>query len=272
MTQLAGKNVLITGAAAGLGRLMALEIAARGGKIIGWDIDEAGLTALQSHLEAQGRPVATYVCDLSDRDAIYATADRVIDDHGGVDVLINNAGVVTGKSLLEASDRAIELTMQVNTMALFWTTRKFLPGMLERGHGHVVTVASAAGIVGTPKLADYCASKFAAVGFDESLRLEMLRNGHAIKTTVVCPYYIDTGMFAGVKTRFPWLLPIMKPEYVVGRIMKAIEKDRPRVIEPPFVHAVFPVRLLPVRFFDFLMGFFGINRSMDEFTGRNNAH
>src|ERR1051326_8480155 len=126
--------------------------------------------------------------------------------------------------------RSIERTFAVNTLALFWTTRAFLPAMLERDRGHVVTIASAAGLVGTSRLVDYCASKHAAVGFDESLRLELRRLGSPVKTTVVCPFYISGGMFAGVRPRFPLLLPILTPEYAVDRIVDAIRRDRPRLV------------------------------------------
>jgi all-trans-retinol dehydrogenase (NAD+) len=132
----------------------------------------------------------------------------------------------------------------------------------------VVTIASAAGLAGTARLTDYCASKHAAVGFDESLRLELKRLGHPIRTTVVCPFFIDTGMFDGVKTRFPWLLPILRTDYVVRRILGAIEGDRGRLVMPRFLMVLPLVRLLPPGPFDALLGFFGVNRSMDEFKGR----
>jgi all-trans-retinol dehydrogenase (NAD+) len=134
-----------------------------------------------------------------------------------------------------------------------------------------VTIASAAGIVGTSRLVDYCASKHAAVGFDESLRLELRRLGSPVKTTVVCPFYISTGMFAGVKTRFPLLLPILTPEYAVERIVDAIRRDRPRLVMPRFVYSTWLARLLPVAAFDAIMELLGVNRSMDEFVGRASA-
>jgi all-trans-retinol dehydrogenase (NAD+) len=159
----------------------------------------------------------------------------------------------------------------VNALALFWTTRAFLPGMIARDRGHVVTIASAAGIVGTSRLVDYCASKHAAVGFDEALRLELRRAGSHVKTTVVCPFYVSTGMFAGVKTRIPLLLPILDPDYVVNRIVEAVRRDRRRLILPRFVYLTWLVRILPVAVFDAVMEFFGVNKSMDEFTGRGGA-
>lgn len=99
--------------------------------------------------------------------------------------------------------------MNINTTAHFWTVREFLPEMIKKNHGHVVTIASIAGWIGVRGLADYCASKFGAVGFDESLRFELRALKSNVKTTCICPYFINTGMFDGVKSKFPLLFPIL---------------------------------------------------------------
>jgi len=268
MSDFRDAHVLITGAASGIGRLLALGASARGARTSLLDLDEAGLLSVQAEIARAGRDAAAFAVDLCDRAGFQATTARVLAIRGPVDILINNAGIVTGKPLLECSDAAIERTFQVNTLALFWGVRAVLPAMIARGRGHVVTIASAAGLGGTSMLTDYCASKFAAVGFDESLRLELRRLGHPIRTTVVCPWYIDTGMFRGVRTRFPLLLPILKPDYVAGRILNAIRGDRRRLVLPRFVMAVLLARILPLTLFDAVMRFFGVDRSMDEFSGR----
>lgn len=269
MTDFKDKTVVITGAAGGLGRLLAQKIARQGGNLILWDINETGLETLRREIEKPGGSVTPYACDLSDRRAIYNTSEKVLKAHGKVDILINNAGIVTGKTLMDASDENILQTFNVNTLALFWTTRAFLPAMAKRDSGHIVTIASAGGLVGTSKLTDYCSSKFAAIGFDESLRLELRRLNKKIRTTVVCPFYIDTDMFSGVKTRFPLLLPILKLDYAADKIIQAIRKNRPRLIMPRFVYTVFPTRLLPVPVFDAITEFLGVNNTMDEFTGHS---
>ncbi len=267
MTQLKGTRVVITGAAHGMGKLLALRLADRVAVPVLWDIDAEGLRQLQAELADAGHEVDIYTCDLSDRENIAAVAARTLEESGPVDVLINNAGVVAGKPLLDLADNEIERTFQVNTLALFWTVRAFLPGMLHRDSGHIVTIASAGALASTARLTDYCSSKFAAFGFDESLRAELRQQDSNVITTIVCPYYVDTGMFEGVKTRFSWLLPILDPENVVRRIVKAIEKDRRRLVMPWFVYTAWPSRLLPVPLFDALMRFFGISKSMDEFRG-----
>jgi all-trans-retinol dehydrogenase (NAD+) len=267
MTAIKSRRALVTGAASGIGRLLAMQLANAGARLVLWDIDTTGLKLAQAELTAAGHDADIYTCDLASREDIAAVAAQTLSTSGPIDILVNNAGIVSGKNLLAISDEEIEQTFQVNTLALFWTVRAFLPSMLERDSGHLVTVASAAGLAGTAKLTDYCSSKFAAVGFDESLRLELRRQDSNVVTTIVCPFYIDTGMFDGVKTRFSWLLPILKPETVVNRIINAIQKDRRRLVMPRFIYTSWLGRLLPVSWFDALMSFFGISSSMDDFRG-----
>lgn len=272
MTELAGKRILITGGAGGLGRRTALEFAARGAELVLWDLDETRLAATTAELlEASGRRAHGYVVNVMQRQMVYATARQVEEEVGPIDIIVNNAGVVSGRSFLELSDEAIERTFGVNTLALFWVTRAFLPGMLERNHGHVVTIASASGWVGVARLADYAASKWAAVGFDESLRMELRQKGSGVRTTCICPFYINTGMFDGVKTRFPWLLPILEEKAVAQRIVKAVEGNEARVMLPPVIALVPVGRFLPTSWFDALSEFLGVNATMDEFKGRSGS-
>ncbi len=270
MTQIAGSTILITGGASGIGRLLALKTAARGAKVVVWDIHAERLAAAIDELRRSGAPAAQgYLCDVSDRHSVYETAERVKQEAGPVRILVNGAGIVTGKRFLETRDTDIQRTLEVNVGGLFWTCKAFLPGMIEAGAGHVVTIASAAGMIGVARLADYCASKWAAVGLDESLRMELRHLAPGVRTTVVCPYYIDTGMFRGVATRFPWLLPILKEEKVAERIVRAVARNRRRLVMPWLVWWVPPLRMLPVGMFDALADLLGINRSMDHFEGRS---
>lgn len=268
MTDISGSRALITGAASGIGRLLATELGRAGASLVLWDIDKAGLDSAQAELRDAGVKADIAVCDLTCREEIARVAADTLAQGGPVDILVNNAGIVSGKNLLDISPAEIERTFQVNTLALFWTAKAFLPAMLQQDRGHLVTIASAAGLAGTSKLTDYCSNKFAAVGFDESLRVELKRMNSKVVTTVICPFYTDTGMFEGVRTRFPWLLPILDPEYVVRRTVRAIANDQRRLVMPRFVYTGWPSRLLPVDWFDAIMAFFGISRSMDEFRGR----
>jgi all-trans-retinol dehydrogenase (NAD+) len=263
-TRLSGSTVLVTGGGSGLGRRMALEAARRGARVLIWDISADGGADVCDEIRSAGGVAEAQAVNVADRDSVKEAAAAA----GPVDVLINNAGVVTGRLLLDAADEDIQRTFNVNVMALYWVTRAFLPGMVERGRGTVVTVASAAGLVGVARQTDYSASKFAAFGFNESLRAELRAGRTGVNTLVVCPYYIDTGMFDGVRTRFPRLLPILKEEVVAAKVLDGIENGRRKLVLPPLVNLVPAARLLPVGAFDRLMDVLGINRTMDRFTGR----
>lgn len=270
MTQIAGSTVLITGGASGLGKLMGLGMSRLGAQVILWDIAGDRLEEVAQEIkESTGREVHTFEVDVTDRELVYATAERVREAVGDVDIVVNNAGVVSGKPLLELEDDSIRKTFEVNTLALYWVTKAFLPAMVERNRGHVVTIASAAGWVSTAGQTDYSASKRAAVGFDESLRQELRQVAPRVRTTVVCPYYIDTGMFQGVTSRFEWLTPVLEPRPVITKVVDAILRDRPRLLLP-YRSVILPplLRVVPVRWFDAALDFLGLNRSMDTFVGR----
>ena len=266
--KLKDRRILVTGAARGMGLEIALRAAARGARPVLWDVDAEGLreaaAAVERACRTRGREVIAEVVDVGDPEAVAAAARRL----GAVDVLVNNAGVVSGKRLSALSAGEVERTLRVNAAALFWTVGAFLPAMIERGEGQVVTMASAGGLVGVPGLSDYCASKFAAVGFHEALRAELRASAPGVGTTLVCPFFVDTGMFAGVRTRFPFLLPILRPERVADAVVRAIERRRLVVTLPWFVHSLKLIRLLPAACLDPIAGFFGIHTAMDRFSGR----
>ena len=271
MKSLRDKVAVITGGASGIGRLLAFGLAESGAKVVAWDLDEAALAKLESEAGERKLDIHGIRCDVSDRAEVYALAKETAERFGQVWLLVNNAGIVSGKKFLDTPDERIEKLMSINALAHFWTTKAFLPGMIERDEGHIVTIASAAGIIGTTGLADYSASKFAAIGFAEAIRMELRKLRSPVRSTIVCPFFIDTGLFKGVKTRFPFLLPILKPDYVAKRILGAIMKGKKRLVLPFFVYSVWLLRLFPVGFLDAMADFFGVSSSMDDFKGRKNA-
>ncbi|XP_068022834.1 epidermal retinol dehydrogenase 2 [Melanerpes formicivorus] len=266
-----GEIVLITGAGSGIGRLLALKFASLGATLVLWDINEEGLKETGKLVKRNGAGrVHRYVCDCSKRQDIYKVADQVKKEVGDVTILINNAGIVTGKRFMDSPDSLVEKTMEVNIMAHFWTYKAFLPAMIASNHGHLVSIASAAGLVGTNRLADYCASKFAAVGFAESIAIEMKAMGSSgVKTTIVCPFYINTGMFEGCQSKWPTLLPLLEPEYVAEKIVTAIRQDQEVLMLPRAVRISVALKaLLPVKASALLAEYFGVTSSMDAFKGR----
>ncbi|KAM4728938.1 short chain dehydrogenase/reductase family 16C, member 5a [Anableps anableps] len=269
---IAGEVVLITGAGSGIGRLMAQEFAAHGTVLVLWDINQEGIKETAKLAKNGGASrVHYFVCDCSNKNEVYRVADQVKREVGDVSILVNNAGIVTGKKFMDAPDSLIEKTMEVNTMAHFWTYKAFLPAMIANNHGHLVSIASSAGLIGVNGLADYCASKFAAVGFAESVGLELLATGKdGIKTTIVCPYFINTGMFDGCQTKWPTLLPILNAEKVAKKIIHAVLTDQVYLLLPKSMYFIAALKnILPMKQGILLGQYLGAFNLMDTFRGRS---
>ncbi|KAI5616924.1 retinol dehydrogenase 10-B [Silurus asotus] len=291
-----GRVCVITGAGSGLGRRFALQFARRGAALALWDINRAANeetaelvrevyrqnSASDNYNTCTGSDISlketspifqprvnTYVCDVSKRECVYATAERVRKELGNVTFLVNNAGVVSGRHLLECPDELIERTMMVNCHAHFWTTKAFLPKMLELNEGHIVTVASSLGLFTTAGVEDYCASKFGAIGFHESLSHELkASNKDGIKMTLVCPFLVDTGMFKGCEIRkeIAPFFPPLDPEHCVERAMRAILTDQPMVCTPRAMYVVtFMKTILPFDAIVCMYRFLGADKCMYSF-------
>lgn len=263
--------VLITGAGSGIGRLTAIELAKSGCRLALWDLSTENVNKVAGEIKDLYRKieVRAYTVDVTNRQKVYDVGRQVIKDFKQVDILINNAGIVSGKKILENNDTLMEKTMQVNTVSHFWTIKVVLPGMLERNHGHVVTIASMAGIVGSAGLVDYCASKYGAVGIADSLRMELrCLKSTGVFSTCICPFYIKTGMFEGV-TSSNRACPILEPHYVAERIVKGIKRNSVKVLIPRFCYVPqFLYSIAPAWFCDRLMD--KVNKSMDTFQQTRN--
>jgi all-trans-retinol dehydrogenase (NAD+) len=266
---------VITGAASGMGLLYARRAVAEGASaVVLWDVDKAALKKVADELSTQAWPttqVVADVVDLSSRSAIEKAAARVITKFGGTDVLINNAGVVRGAFFWEHDNaKHTELTMQVNALAPMFASHEFLPSMMTSASpSRIVNIASAAGMLSNPKMSVYASSKWALIGWSDSLRLELKREGYPqVAVTTVAPSYISTGMFEGVKG--PLMTPIMKPEYVVDRVWSAMISGKSFLMLPWSVHLSKLLKgLLPQRAFDWIAAnIFHVYDSMEHFTGR----
>ncbi|XP_067409964.1 epidermal retinol dehydrogenase 2 isoform X3 [Emydura macquarii macquarii] len=230
----AGEIVLITGAANGIGRQIALNFARLGATLVFWDIDEEGnkeTTKLAKENGAKG--VYAYKCDCSNREEVYRVADQVRKEVGDVNILVNDAGIANVKTFLDLPDADMEKTLRVNIMAQFWTCKAFLPAMIACNRGHLVSISSGTGLLGANKLTDYSASKFAIIGFLESLAFELQAAGKkGIKTTIVCPSFVNTELSVGVRVSRPLLLPILDVEYAGRKIVDAIREEKFYVFMP----------------------------------------
>jgi len=264
----ANKNILITGAASGIGKRFAEEISGRPGiTLILWDRNPDILNENEASLE-KAENIITRGVDVSDKqDVMNAAAE--LEGQGIVpDIILNCAGIVVGKMFHEHSLEETQATIQINTVGTMWVVQVFLNAMIERGSGHIVNLASASGYIGNPRMSVYAASKWAVIGWSESLRIEMEKLGTGILVTSVIPSYIKTGMFDGVKP--PRMLPLLETGQMVKLMIQGISK-RKNTIEAPFIVRFVPLikALLPARTFNWVAGsLLGVYRSMDSFTGR----
>ncbi len=271
-----GATVLVTGAARGMGELYARRAVAEGAdRLALWDVDSGRLDALAAELSEAcggGTEVRAYAVDLADRERVTEAAERVLAELGTPDVLINNAGIVRGAPFWEHDpERDIEATMRVNALAPMHLTRALLPAMMaDRARPRrILNIASAAGTLANPNMSVYAASKWAMIGWSESLRLELRRSGYErFGVTVFCPSYISTGMFAGA--RGPLLTPIMTPERATRAAWAGMLAGTPVVSKPWTVKLAMALRgVLPTRLWDAIAGrVFHVYSSMDRFTGR----
>lgn len=264
------QNLLITGGASGIGKIMgrmAIEKGAR--SIIIWDINEKNMETVKAEHEKLGKAALyCFKVDVSDNESVLRAYNETVAAAGSVDILINCAGIVTSnKPFAENSASEIERTIRINTIAPMYVALAAINDMLARDHGHICTIASAAGMLANPKMSAYAASKWGAIGWSDSLRIELASQKSRVRVTTVAPYYINTGMFDGVQSK---IFPILDPEKTAAKILKAIEKDKDFSGIPFGFHFIrFWQGVLPTCVFDWFFGeVFGIYHTMDHFTGR----
>jgi NAD(P)-dependent dehydrogenase (short-subunit alcohol dehydrogenase family) len=275
-----GKRVLVTGGARGMGRLFAdRAIAEQAAAVVLWDVDESALNdTLTELIDGPARAVGAdvevsgYIVDVADPTAVADTAAAVLDDLGRIDVLINNAGVVRGNKYFWETDLDHDTrpTIAVNTLAPMYVAHEFLPAMIAApGECRMVNLASAAGFTPNPRMAVYAASKWAMIGWSDSVRLELKQAGFDhVKVTTVCPYYVRTGMFDGARSA-P-LLPILEPAEVVDTAWSAMLAGQPFVVLPKTVMLSEMLKgFVPTDVRDFIADHvIGVYHTMEDFTGR----
>ena len=273
MKSVDGKNVLITGAAMGMGRLFAERaIAEHAAAVVLLDVNESALNETLDDLAGGPSEVTGYIVDVSDAAAIADTAAAVLDDLGRIDVLVNNAGVVRGNHYFWETDleHDAKFTIDINTLAPMYVAHPFLPAMIaSSGECRMLNMASAAGFTPNPRMAVYAASKWAVIGWSDSVRLELKQAGFDhVKVTTACPYYVRTGMFDGA-TSAP-LLPILDPAEVVDEAWTAMLAGRSFVVLPKTVMLSEMLKgVVPIDVRDFIAErLIGVYHTMDDFTGR----
>ena len=225
-----GQTVLITGASSGIGRAAALAFAWRGARLVIAARRRELLEEVARDCRARGADCHTIVADVSKRDECL----RLVETAGRVDILVNNAGFAVFDSIELAKPEDLEAMMQTNYFGTVWCTQAVLPQMVERHSGTIVNVASIAGLMGYARMGGYCATKFAMIGFSETLRDEVLQ--HGVRVAMICPGTTETSFFVKAERgKMPGasrLILAVKPERVADAIVASAGDGRYRRIIP----------------------------------------
>ncbi|UFZ08098.1 SDR family NAD(P)-dependent oxidoreductase [Bradyrhizobium ontarionense] len=244
MTAINGAAAAVTGAASGIGRALATELAARGCNLALADRDEAGLASLARELAAQDRKVTTHRLDVSDPAAIAQFAEDAIRAHPGLNIVINNAGVALFGGFHEIDQAEMEWLFNINFWGVVHGTRAFLPHLARQAEAHVVNLSSIFGIIAPPGQSAYAAAKFAVRGFSESLRHELAAANSPVRLSVVHPGGVATAIARNARAgigmtdnarrvqsieRFERIAKT-SPRDAALRIIQGIERNEPRIL------------------------------------------
>lgn len=265
MKRIDGRIAAVTGAGSGIGRALAVALARRRCPLALADIDENGLAQTVEAATGLGVKVTAVRLDVADRAAMYSWADQVVADHGGVNLIFNNAGVALSTTIEGADYDDLDWIMDINFWGVVYGTKAFLPHLKAAGEGHVINISSVFGLFAQPGMSAYNASKFAVRGFTESLRQELDLEAGGVSATCVHPGGIRTAIarnsrisvsmaaLTGIdgdtaKARFERLLAT-PPEKAAEVILTAVERNRRRVLIGPDACIVDAMqRLLPAAY------------------------
>jgi NAD(P)-dependent dehydrogenase (short-subunit alcohol dehydrogenase family) len=260
MKDFTGRVAAITGAGSGIGRALANALARRGAHVALSDIDDTGLAETVAQCEGFGVKITSEHLDVADRDAVYAWADHVVAEHGGVNLIINNAGVALGATVESMSYEDFEWLMNINFWGVVYGTKAFLPYLKLAGEGHIVNLSSVFGLISVPSQSAYNAAKFAVRGFTDTLRMELEIEGANVSVTTVHPGGIKTNIarnarmdpsirdLAGDPERAAAEFErafITSPEKAAEQILAAVRRDRRRALIGPDAKAIDLVSRLP---------------------------
>lgn len=235
MKQIHDKVALVTGGASGIGKETALAFAREGAHIVLADVNELGMREVATQIEEIGRSALQVQTDVSRQDQVEALCRKAREEFGGVDILMNNAGVALISEIKDTEIKEWEWILGIHLWGAIYSTHYLLPHMIERRSGHIINISSWAGLLGTPTIGAYATAKFGLVGMSEVLRTELEK--YHIGVTVVCPGMIKTNVlgsakFKGFKKDYMEKGQNMgtSPKTLAKRIVKAVKKNQALVL------------------------------------------
>ena len=255
-----GKVAVVTGAASGMGRALAIQLTQAGARVAISDVDEVGLAGTAELCKAVGHEPRVDRLDVSDRVAMHDYAASVAAGFGAVNLVINNAGIAMFGTVEQSPYEDIEKVMDIDFWGVVHGTKEFLPYLIASGDGHVVNISSVFGLFSVPTQSSYNAAKFAVRGYTESLRQEMLLEGHPIKVTCVHPGGIKTNIvnlatasngadISGIQELFATKMARTTADDAAATILRGVRRGRPRVLIGADAHFFdLTVRLLGPRY------------------------
>lgn len=261
-------NLLMTGAAGGLGQPLAALFACEGYRMALVDLDEEGLEKTAKEVRGLGAECSTHVADVTDPGKVSELSDEVLLELGHIDLLINSIGTAAEGDFENVPFEEVHRMMAVNYYSTVHMLQAFLPSMIARGSGHVVNMASVAGLTAMPTGAFYSASKHAVVGMTEALRAELKDKG--IKVTLLCPAYVRTPIYQSMQV-FGYnqgfvdsqLKAAIEPEKAVEEIFRGIQKGKYLVIVGIIGKAGFAIKRISLRLAMFIQ--YRMNKSYQKY-------
>jgi butyryl-CoA dehydrogenase len=260
MKEFNGRVAAITGAGSGIGRALANNLARRGTDLALADINEPGLAETVGQCEGHGVKVTSQRLDVADRAAVYSWADRVVEDHGKVNLIFNNAGVALGATIEAMSYEDFEWLMNINFWGVVHGTKAFLPHLKASGEGHIINVSSVFGLISVPSQSAYNAAKFAVRGFTDTLRMELDIEKSNVSCTTIHPGGIKTNIARDARMdpsvteltgdpekarkNFERMF-ITSPDKAARQILTAVERDRRRALIGPDAKVIDLISRLP---------------------------
>jgi all-trans-retinol dehydrogenase (NAD+) len=267
MKKVSGKVVLVTGGAMGIGRCVAERFASEGAKVVLWDVDAEAMGETTRRFHEMGLDVFSDVVDVTDWGAVREAAEKVQTNVGPVEVLVNNAGIFRAGLFTDIDFESHARLIDVNVTGQIAVLKALLPGMVTRGSGHVITMASAASFTPAPLQVSYCASKAAALHLTDTLRAELRAAGkRGVRFTSMCPSYVNTSLVTGVRP--PLLTPWIEPDDLAEAVFRAYQRNR-TAVRMPFMARTVPIlrALLPERVMYLISKLLRVDSSAATWTG-----